>query len=84
MIKLLVKDLPAPNPSCMTFTSNGKDWIMKLEKRDGVTRILFNRQDYPDACPDDFAKAVVDILESSYPNVSFEKGLAKDGMTDGK
>ncbi len=77
MSEILIKDMPEPNPSCLTFNSNGHSWVMKLEKRDGVNRILFNREDYPDACPDDFATAVVDILENSYPNVSFKKGLTK-------
>lgn len=37
-------------------------WIIKIG-RDGFK---FNRIDYPDALPDDFAKAFVDILEKQF------------------
>ncbi len=38
-------------------------WIMKVRTERGETRILFNREHYPNLCPDDFAKKVVKIIE---------------------
>jgi len=43
---------------CITF-NNLEKWVMKIHHG----KIIFNREDFPDLTPDDFAKKVVDILE---------------------
>lgn len=46
--------------------SNDKDkWIMKISKEGKIT---FNTAGYPESKPDDFAKAVIEILENSQVN----------------
>jgi len=46
--------------------SNDENWVMAI--KDG--KILFNREKWPNAEPDDFAKAVISILEKA--NVDME------------
>ena len=46
-----------------------KKWVMKIVKDKGI---LFNRESYPDAKPDDFALAVIKILENNF-SVTFER-----------
>lgn len=45
------------------FNSDGNDenWVMKL--KDG--KVYFNREKWPECAPDDFAKAVIGILEKA-------------------
>lgn len=45
-----------------------QSWVMKLTKEG----IFFNREAYPNAKPDDFAEAVIKILENEF-TVKFEK-----------
>ena len=60
------------NPKrCITFQSDDK-WMMKIH--DG--KISFNRKDYPDLCADDFAFAVLLILEQAQV-MSFDKSKWK-------
>ncbi len=44
-------------------------WVMKISEEG----ILFNRETYPDSTVDDFAQAVISILEESYTNITFRK-----------
>lgn len=53
--------------SCITF-NNEKAWVMKIIPEG----IKFNREQYPNANPDDFAEAVINILEKCY-DVKFAK-----------
>lgn len=50
--------------SKIVFDSSGKDidWVMRLDK-DGIH---FNRDRFPNANTDDFALAVVEILERNF------------------
>ncbi len=59
-------EINEPSTSCLTFSPSKDNWVMKLEKKDGVNRILFNRDAYPASTTDDFAKAVIEILENAY------------------
>lgn len=43
-------------------------WIIEISKNG----FKFNREDYPDALPDDFAQAFVDILEKKF-DVTMQK-----------
>lgn len=52
----------------IVFSPQTGEWIMKLTA-DGI---LFNRETYPDAKPDDFAQAVIEILERAF-TVKFER-----------
>lgn len=61
-----INTLDECSPSCITFGAWDGVWMMKLEKRDGVARILFNRDVHPEFTPDDFAQAVIEILERAY------------------
>ena len=58
---------PVPNEIC--FNVDADTWLMKLSKEKGI---LFNREGYPHAKPDDFAQAVIDILEKSF-NITFAR-----------
>ncbi len=51
-------------PSTITFIPD-KDmpWIMKICKIDESYRIVFNREDYPNALQDDFAREVCKLIE---------------------
>jgi hypothetical protein len=44
------------------FNSKTDSWIMKIRK-DGI---IFNRESFPYANTDDFAKAIIDILEQKF------------------
>jgi len=55
--------------SQIIFSSDPGTWVMKITRNEGIQ---FNRESYPFSKADDFAKAVIDILEKSYC-VKFEK-----------
>lgn len=50
------------NDSTITFHSDSNNWVMKIHREEDAVKILFNREDYPNALPDDFAEAVAKIL----------------------
>lgn len=52
----------------ITFNADANEWVMKLTPMG----IFFNRDRYPNAMPDDFANAVIEILEKNFL-VKFEK-----------
>jgi len=52
----------------IVFNANNHDWIMKLTDEG----IRFNRERYPNSTVDDFALAVIEILEKQYA-VKFER-----------
>lgn len=54
--------------STIIFNAEANEWVMKLTPRG----IFFNRDRYPNAMPDDFANAVIEILEKNFL-VKFEK-----------
>ncbi len=56
-------------PSEIVFCADAGKWVMKIVRDKGI---LFNRDQYPDAQPDDFAKAVIEILEKHF-SVTFER-----------
>ena len=61
-----------PENTCISFQSdscNKTNWVMKLAKINGVNRVLFNREAFPDSKENDFANAVIEILERAYPNI---------------
>ena len=63
--------LPEKQPCEIVFCPSSKDsndWVMKLTK-EGV---FFNREVYSTSEPDDFAQAVIDILETCF-TVNFER-----------
>lgn len=47
------------------FAVSNDDWVMKITN----SKISFNRDRWPDASPDDFAKAVIAILEGATVNM---------------
>jgi hypothetical protein len=51
------------------FPAGNGQWAMKITKDKGI---LFNREAYPNTEPDEFARAVIDILERCF-SVTFEK-----------
>ena len=55
-------------PSEIHFCSSTGIWVMKLTE----SGIIFNRERYSDSKPDDFAQAVIDILEKNF-SVKFER-----------
>lgn len=58
-----------PIKSAIIFNADSDGpWVMKLT-REGI---FFNRDTYPNSTSDDFAKAVIEILEKQYA-VTFEK-----------
>ncbi len=58
-----------PTFTILFITDNDKPWIMKLSKENGI---MFNREAYPDSPPDEFALAVIQILENTY-DVTFNR-----------
>ena len=48
-------------------TDNGK-WLIKISK-DGI---FFNKEEFSQTTPDEFAKCFIDILEANY-DTTFEK-----------
>lgn len=54
----------------VTFNADAEkdNWVMKITR----DKIIFNRERFPNDDPDDFALAVIDILEKCY-RVKFEK-----------
>ena len=61
-------DLGEDKSSEISFNADSNKWVMKLTDKG----IFFNRQAYPNAHPEDFAQAVVEILEKEF-TVKFEK-----------
>ena len=56
-----VESLNIKPPSCLTFIPGAnKPWLLKMSVENGIE---LNREDYPDALPDDFAKEFMEILE---------------------
>lgn len=60
-------NVPKPISQFIFYTDNGK-WLIKINK-DGI---FFNKEEFPQMTPDQFAQCFIDILEASY-NVTFEK-----------
>ncbi len=58
-------------PNEIVFCPDPEKWIMKLTAGEGI---LFNREDYPESTPDDFAQAVIEILEQHF-SVTFERKI---------
>jgi len=56
-------------PSEIVFSAEPGKWVMKIVKGKGI---LFNVEQYPDAKPNDFAQAVIEILEKHF-TVKFER-----------
>lgn len=50
-----------PVENSIIFGISNGNWVMKIT--DG--KISFNRESWPDAAPDEFAKAVIAILEGA-------------------
>lgn len=49
-------------PGSFEFCPDGENWVMKIENTGNGPVIKFNTDDYPDSLPNDFAKAVCEIL----------------------
>lgn len=62
IIKMISCDKTEEVKNEIGFWPNGNDapWIMKLSEKGGIE---FNRESYPNSSPDDFADAVIQILE---------------------
>ena len=62
--------LNRPIKSEIIFNADADDgsWVMKLTDKG----IFFNRDRYPNVQPDDFAQAVIEILEKNF-TVKFER-----------
>jgi hypothetical protein len=58
-----------PTSSEIIFSPHPGEWVMKITRDKGI---LFNKDRYPDASPDDFAQAVIGILERAF-TVKFER-----------
>lgn len=56
-------------PSQIVFSCEPGKWVMKITRDEGI---LFNREGFPNALPDDFALAVIEILERAF-TVKFER-----------
>ena len=52
----------------LVFSASPDTWLMQVSE-DGV---IFNREAFPDATPDDFAEAVIQIIQNNF-NVTFHK-----------
>lgn len=52
----------------IVFQNDENNWVMSINDQG----IKFNRDKWPDASPDEFAKAVIQILEKAY-KLKFEK-----------
>jgi len=74
-------NLNTNSDSTINFCTQDNCWIMKIQKINGVNRILFNTEKYPNLCEDDFAIKVIDILVNSRLLDNFikkEAGLIKE------
>ncbi len=47
---------------CIAFSMLGT-WFMKIEETESGPKFYFNREEFPDFTPDDFAKAFLEKLE---------------------
>lgn len=52
-----------PEKSKIIFCSEDGEWVMKITHGQGI---VFNRERWPDGTPDDFAIAVIEILEKCF------------------
>jgi hypothetical protein len=57
------------NESVVSFNLSENEWAMKITRDKGI---IFNRKKFPNAPPDAFAQAVIDILEKCY-TVKFKR-----------
>ena len=64
--------------SQIIFSDGPYGWVMKITNHEGI---LFNREKYPDAKPDDFALAVIEILENQFM-VKFERAMPPYDRSD--
>jgi hypothetical protein len=54
------------DPSLLFQLESGFNaWFMKIVKRDGIVKIEFNHERYPDLFPDDFARNFGDIISKN-------------------
>ena len=64
------------------FKDEFGDWIMRLENG----KILFNRENWPESPPVEFAQAVIILLEKSVIKMDnwkvYEEGLKRKEMDD--
>jgi hypothetical protein len=58
-----------PGSNEIIFCPYPGEWVMKITLDKGI---LFNKDRYPDASPDEFAQAVILILETTF-TVKFER-----------
>ena len=67
--KMENNNLKKPVHSAISFIPDAdKPWIIKISQEG----IKFNREDYPNVAPDEFARAFCEILERCY-DVSFTR-----------
>jgi hypothetical protein len=59
------------------FNDGNGNWIMKLEKG----KISFNRQYWPEADPEDFAKIVIELLEKAHVKMENWEGIKKENVS---
>jgi hypothetical protein len=57
-----------PTPVCLKICLNNT-WIVEFSEKDGIK---FNREDFPDWKPDDFANEFIQIFEKRF-NIKFIK-----------
>jgi hypothetical protein len=80
-LKLNIAD---PEKSCITFSCSidPSEWIMKLERgKDNFVRILFNTEAHPNSIPDNFSKAVIEILKQTcVPLECFASGMPSNKL----
>lgn len=51
-----------PEETAITFYTDDVTWFMRIIRREGGPIVEFNHEAYPDALPNDFAKAFGTIL----------------------
>lgn len=61
-----------PEINAFVFSPGSSPWLFEISKDKGI---IFNREDYPNMCPDDFAKEFLDKLEKCF----IVKFVRKDG-----
>ncbi len=62
MSNCLTLNVGDPSPSDITFYRDVDAWIMKIERTEKGSMIRFNTEDHPNCMPEDFARAVCEIL----------------------
>lgn len=63
-----------PEPASEIAFMGGQDWIMRITQTDQGPIVEFNTQKYPNALPDDFAKAFGEIVMKAGYLDQFMKG----------